>query len=93
MYHNYCYSGIIPVSESRDGRFRFILKPFGLETVRRSSRRKGDCALIGIADSLRKSKNVAFAVDGPSGPIYALKQSITYLAGKLNKPIVPVLYR
>jgi len=29
-------------------------------------------------------------VDGPRGPIYDVKQGVTYLAGKLSKPIVPV---
>jgi lysophospholipid acyltransferase (LPLAT)-like uncharacterized protein len=43
-----------------------------------------------MVEGLRKGKDIALAVDGPRGPIYEVKQGITYLAGKLNKPIVPV---
>lgn len=83
---------IIPASESRDGEIQAgILRRFGFEVVRGSSKRKGDRALLGMVDGLRKGKNVALAVDGPRGPIYEVKQGIAYLAGKLNKPIVPVI--
>ncbi len=82
---------VIPASESRDGEIQArILKRFGFDTVRGSSKRKGDRALLGLVDGLRKGKNIALAVDGPRGPIYDVKQGVAYLAGKLNKPIVPV---
>jgi hypothetical protein len=42
-------------------------------------------------EALRNGKNIALAVDGPRGPIYEVKQGVTYLAGKLVKPIVPVV--
>jgi lysophospholipid acyltransferase (LPLAT)-like uncharacterized protein len=83
---------IIPASESRDGEIQArILKRFGFDIVRGSSKRKGDRALLGLVDGLRKGKNIALAVDGPRGPIYDVKQGVVYLAGKLNKPIVPVI--
>jgi lysophospholipid acyltransferase (LPLAT)-like uncharacterized protein len=93
LFHSHRNSGvIIPASESRDGEIQAgILKRFGFDVVRGSSKRKGDRALLGMVDGLRKGKNVALAVDGPRGPIYEVKQGITYLAGKLNKPIVPVI--
>jgi lysophospholipid acyltransferase (LPLAT)-like uncharacterized protein len=93
LFHSHRDSGvIIPASESRDGEIQArILKRFGFEVVRGSSKRKGDRALLGMVDGLRKGKNVALAVDGPRGPVYEVKQGITYLAGKLNKPIVPVI--
>jgi lysophospholipid acyltransferase (LPLAT)-like uncharacterized protein len=92
LYYNYRHARIvIPASESRDGEIQAgILKNFGFHVVRGSSKRKGAQALLGMADGLRKGKDVAIAVDGPRGPIYEVKQGITYLAGKLNKPIVPV---
>jgi hypothetical protein len=92
LFHNHRDTGIvIPASESRDGEIQAgILKRFGFDVVRGSSKRKGDRALLGLVDGLRKGKNIALAVDGPRGPIYEVKQGITYLAGKLNKPIVPV---
>jgi lysophospholipid acyltransferase (LPLAT)-like uncharacterized protein len=83
---------IIPASESRDGEIQAgILKRFGFDVVRGSSKRKGDRALLGLVDGLRRGKTVALAVDGPRGPVYEAKQGVTYLAGKLDKVIVPVI--
>jgi hypothetical protein len=82
---------VIPASESRDGEIQAgILKRFGFEVVRGSSKRKGERALLGLVAGLRNGKNLAIAVDGPRGPIYEAKQGVAYLAGKLNKPILPV---
>jgi lysophospholipid acyltransferase (LPLAT)-like uncharacterized protein len=93
LFHSHRNTGIvIPASESRDGEIQArILKSFGFDVVRGSSKRKGDRALLGLVDRLRKGKSLALAVDGPRGPIYEAKQGVAYLAGKLNKPIVPVM--
>lgn len=93
LFHCHRNTGIvIPTSESRDGEIQArILKYFGFDVVRGSSKRKGDRALLGLVDALRKGKSLALAVDGPRGPIYEAKQGVTYMAGKLNKPIVPVM--
>jgi len=93
LFHSHRNTGIvIPASESRDGEIQArILKWFGFDVVRGSSKRKGDRALLGLVDGLRKGKSLALAVDGPRGPIYEAKQGVMYLAGKLNKPIVPVI--
>jgi lysophospholipid acyltransferase (LPLAT)-like uncharacterized protein len=93
LFHSHRNSGIvIPASESRDGEIQAgILKRFGFAVVRGSSKRKGERALLGMVDGLRKGRNIAFAVDGPRGPLYEVKPGVTYLAGKLNKPIVPVI--
>jgi lysophospholipid acyltransferase (LPLAT)-like uncharacterized protein len=92
LFHSHRNSGVvIPASESRDGDIQAgILKRFGFEVVRGSSKRKGERALLGLVDGLRRGKNIALAVDGPRGPIYEVKQGVTYLAGKLDKPIIPV---
>lgn len=92
LFHNHRHTGaVIPASESRDGEIQAgIIKRFGFEVVRGSSKRKGDRALLGLVDGLRRGKNVALAVDGPRGPIFEVKQGVTYLAGKLDKVIVPV---
>ncbi len=92
LFHHHRRSGVvIPASESRDGEIQAgILRRFGFEVVRGSSKRRGDRAALGLVDGLRKGKTVAIAVDGPRGPIFEVKQGVTYLAGKLNKPIVPV---
>ena len=92
MYHHHRNSGmVIPASESRDGEIQArILKRFGFDVVRGSSKRKGERALLGLVDGLRRGKVVALAVDGPRGPIYEVKQGVTYLAGKFDKVIIPL---
>ena len=92
LFHTHRNTGIvIPASESRDGEIQAgILSRFGFGVVRGSSKRKGDRAALGLVDALRSGKSIALAVDGPRGPIYEVKQGVTYLAGKLRKPIVPV---
>lgn len=92
LFQHHRKSGmVIPASESRDGEIQAgILKRFGFDVVRGSSKRKGDRALLGLVDGLRKGKSIAIAVDGPRGPVYEAKQGVTYLAGKFNKVIVPV---
>jgi hypothetical protein len=91
LYHHRKSGTVIPASASRDGEIQAgILKRFGFDVVRGSSKRKGDRALLGLVDGLRKGKNVALAVDGPRGPIYEVKQGAAYLAGKFSKVIVPV---
>ncbi len=82
---------ILPSSESRDGEIQTrIMTRFGYGIVRGSSKRKGEKALLGLVDGLRKGKNIGLAVDGPRGPLHEAKQGAAYLAGKLNKPIIPV---
>lgn len=92
LFHTHRNSHVvIPASESRDGDIQAgILLRFGFDVVRGSSKRKGERALLGMVDGLRKGKCIALAVDGPRGPVYEVKQGITYLAGKLDKVIVPV---
>ncbi len=92
LFHSHRNMGvIIPASESRDGDIQaVVLRRFGFEVVRGSSKRKGDRALLGMVDGLRRGKDIALAVDGPRGPLYEVKQGVAYLAGKLDKPIIPV---
>ncbi len=91
FFHHRNRSLVIPASESRDGEIQArILKRFGCEVVRGSSKRKGERALLGLVDGLRKGKSIALAVDGPRGPVYEVKQGVTYLAGKLDKVIIPM---
>ncbi len=92
LFHFHRDSGaVIPSSESRDGEIQAgILNRFGFGVVRGSSKRKGERALLGLVESLRRGKDVGLAVDGPRGPIHEVKEGVVYLAGKLSKPIVPV---
>jgi len=82
---------VIMVSESRDGEIMArMLKHFGFEVIRGSSKRKGHRALIGLINSIRKGKSVATAVDGPRGPRHKVKEGVVFLAGRLQVPIIPV---
>jgi lysophospholipid acyltransferase (LPLAT)-like uncharacterized protein len=85
-------SGImIMVSESKDGEIATgILKHFGYEVVRGSSKRRGSRALRDLCDGMRKGKSVAITVDGPRGPRHEAKEGAVFLAGKLQAPIIPV---
>lgn len=92
FHHHRGTNLVIPASESRDGEIQAgVLMRFGYDVVRGSSKRRGERALLGLVDGLRKGKSVALAVDGPRGPIYEVKQGVTYLAGKLDKPIIPMI--
>ncbi len=92
LLHAYRNSGIlIPASESRDGEIMArLLKNFGFDVVRGSSKRKGHKALLELITGIRRSKTVAISVDGPRGPRHAVKPGVVYLAGLLKVPIVPV---
>jgi lysophospholipid acyltransferase (LPLAT)-like uncharacterized protein len=58
--------------------------------IRGSSRRRAARALAEIAHAVESGSSAAFAVDGPSGPMYRSKPGILYLAKRLGYPIVPV---
>jgi lysophospholipid acyltransferase (LPLAT)-like uncharacterized protein len=85
-------SGImIMVSESKDGEIAAgILRHFGYEVVRGSSKRRGSRALRDLCDGMRAGKSVAITVDGPRGPRHEAKEGAVFLAGKLQAPIIPV---
>lgn len=81
----------IMASESKDGEIMAsILRLFGYTTVRGSSKRKGNRALLNLIHVIRAGGSAAIAVDGPRGPRHEVKPGVVFLAGKLKVPIVPV---
>ena len=92
LLHIYRNSGfLIPVSESRDGEIMArLLKNFGLDVVRGSSKRKGHKALLELISGMKRGKTVAVSVDGPRGPLHEVKPGVVFLAGLSKAPIVPV---
>jgi hypothetical protein len=92
LLHAYQDSGIlIPASESRDGEIMaHLLKNFGFDVVRGSSKRKGHRALRELIAGMRKGKTVAISVDGPRGPAHKVKPGALFLAGLMKAPIVPL---
>jgi lysophospholipid acyltransferase (LPLAT)-like uncharacterized protein len=82
---------LIPVSESRDGEFiTQVIRTFGFEVARGSSKRKGDKALLSLISMMRKGKHVGITVDGPRGPLHKVKKGALFLAAVSKCPIVPV---
>jgi lysophospholipid acyltransferase (LPLAT)-like uncharacterized protein len=67
-----------------------IMERLDYPIVRGSSRRRAARALAEMKHALDAGCSAAFAVDGPSGPMFRAKPGILYLAQKMGYPIVPV---
>jgi lipopolysaccharide heptosyltransferase II len=82
---------VIMVSLSKDGELLSrILNNFGFLTVRGSSSRGGERALVEIIRYVKKGYVAAFAADGPRGPYHKLKSGVVYCAQKTGIPLVPI---
>ncbi|MDR2645226.1 MAG: DUF374 domain-containing protein [Endomicrobium sp.] len=82
---------VIMVSLSKDGELLSqVLQSFGYLTVRGSSTRGGERALIEIIKYAHKGYSPAFAADGPKGPRRQLKSGVIYAAQKTGMPIIPI---
>ncbi|MCA6071068.1 MAG: lipopolysaccharide heptosyltransferase II [Endomicrobium sp.] len=82
---------VIMVSLSDDGEMLSqILKSFGYITVRGSSSKGGERALIKIIRYARQGRTLAFAADGPRGPYHKLKSGVVYTAQKTGMPLLPI---
>jgi lysophospholipid acyltransferase (LPLAT)-like uncharacterized protein len=81
----------IMTSLSSDGDLQSkILQGFGYQVVRGSSSKGGAKALVEMIRQIENGYDVAFAVDGPRGPIYKAKPGPIFLASKTNRVIIPV---
>ncbi|MDR1695513.1 MAG: lipopolysaccharide heptosyltransferase II [Endomicrobium sp.] len=82
---------VIMVSVSKDGELMSrLLEKFGYVTVRGSSSRRAERALIEIIRHAREGRSLAFASDGPRGPYHNLKSGLIYTAMKSGLPVIPV---
>jgi lysophospholipid acyltransferase (LPLAT)-like uncharacterized protein len=80
-------------STSRDGLLQAkILKRFGYEIVYGSSAKSPIRALITAIQKMKMGHILAFAVDGPTGPIHKAKPGAIYIAKKMNACIIPVTF-
>lgn len=100
MYERFVQSAGAPfrlaalVSASRDGAMMTrVLELFGIEAVRGSSSRRGTQAMLELADWAGRGHDLAFACDGPRGPVYEAKLGIVVLAQLTGRPVVPASYR
>jgi lysophospholipid acyltransferase (LPLAT)-like uncharacterized protein len=81
----------IMTSLSRDGELQAsVITGLGYEVARGSASRGGARGLIGLRKLMEKGCHVAFAVDGPRGPIHQVKPGAVYLAKKSGAPVVTV---
>lgn len=79
------------VSPSRDGEIlESVLKKYGYEVIRGSSRDGNIKSLVSMMKALKKGYSLGFAVDGPQGPIFQIKPGIIYMSQKTGAKIIPV---
>lgn len=81
----------VMISDSKDGELvARITNYFGFLTPRGSSTRGGARGLIELKKEIENGHSAAFAVDGPQGPRYKVKEGIIFLASRLGYPIIPL---
>ena len=79
------------ISISKDGEImNNASKWLGYRPVRGSSSKKAVSGLIAAIKKVKTGFKMAFAVDGPRGPIYKVKDGICAVAKKTETNIIPV---
>ncbi|OGS21289.1 MAG: hypothetical protein A2252_08475 [Elusimicrobia bacterium RIFOXYA2_FULL_39_19] len=82
----------IMTSYSKDGELQTcFVKKLGYKPVRGSHKKRG--AIEGTIEMIKRieeGNDASFAVDGPKGPVYKVKEGILFIAQKTNKPIIPI---
>ena len=79
------------ISISKDGRIMTnAIERLGFVTIAGSSSRRAVSALLSAVRAVMKGNSMAFAVDGPRGPIYKVKEGICSVSKKTNTPIIPL---
>ncbi len=82
------------VSLSDDGKLMAnILRRFGYAIVSGSSNKRPVAAFLEALKKVKQGSKLTFAVDGPRGPIFEVKEGIIRLSQKSGRPIVPVVAR
>jgi len=80
-------------STSRDGTLiADILMRFGFNIIPGSSHKSPVRALLTSIQRMKEGKDLIFAVDGPTGPIYEVKPGALFVAKKADAFIVPVSF-
>lgn len=67
-----------------------MAKSLGYLPVRGSSSKRAVAGLIAGIKKVQEGYKFAFAVDGPRGPIYQVKEGIIAMSNKTGVPILPV---
>ncbi|MCC8369662.1 MAG: lysophospholipid acyltransferase family protein [Rickettsia endosymbiont of Oxypoda opaca] len=80
------------ISPHLDGKFlNNIVSKFGCGVIIGSTNKNPVGALKLVIQKLSKGSNVIITPDGPKGPIYKINSSITEIARKYNKKLIPVV--
>jgi lysophospholipid acyltransferase (LPLAT)-like uncharacterized protein len=81
---------VVMTSRNRDGEYiAGVIRRFGYGAARGSSSRGGRRALVEMIHELRKKKDVAFTIDGPTGPRYVAKPGAVWIASKTGDAVFP----
>ena len=81
---------VVMISHNRDGEYiARVIQQFGYGVARGSSSKGSHGAIVEILQSIQKSKDVGFAMDGPRGPRYLAKPGAVYIAKKTGNPVLP----
>lgn len=79
------------ISISKDGQImNNAAQLLGYKPVRGSSSRRAVSGLIAGIRKVKEGYKMAFAVDGPKGPIYKVKEGICAIANKTDTKIIPI---
>jgi lysophospholipid acyltransferase (LPLAT)-like uncharacterized protein len=89
LWHHRNEGVSILISEHEDGELiARIAHSLGYRSVRGSSRRGGDRALLGTARELEDGHDVAFTPDGPRGPFETFAPGALVVAQRTGAPVV-----
>jgi len=81
---------VVMTSLHRDGDYiAGVIRSLGYEAARGSSSRGSVGATKEALESLRKGRDIGFAIDGPRGPRHVAKRGPTYIAWKSGHPVLP----
>ncbi|MBD66880.1 MAG: hypothetical protein CME62_16880 [Halobacteriovoraceae bacterium] len=79
------------ISISKDGQImNTTAQLLGYTTIRGSSSKKAVSGLLAAIKKAKEGYSLSFAVDGPRGPIYQVKEGICAVSKKSQLPIVPI---
>lgn len=81
---------VVMTSQNRDGEYiARVIRRFGYGVARGSSTRGSTGALVEMIRELRKKNDVAFSIDGPTGPRYIAKPGAVWIASKTGDAVFP----
>jgi lysophospholipid acyltransferase (LPLAT)-like uncharacterized protein len=81
---------VVMTSNNRDGEYiARVIQRFGYGAARGSSTRGSHGATVELLRALKAKMDVAFTVDGPTGPRYVAKPGAAYVAWKSGNPVLP----